>query len=195
MMRAPRREPLLFAQQAEQDVLGADVVVAQPPRLFLSQDDDVAGALCKSLEQTPEDRSSPERLQASAKTVDVQALGAMLRMRPLGLLSHVRAELRASLTPRLHHVRDVGQKRPNVRADRCRVRVHCHIARRDVELAEHSNSASRLEDPLRAHVEQRLGRVAVGEVRTNSDPGVWGRTEQELALRVLDTEFGDPRGD
>jgi hypothetical protein len=25
--------------------------------------------------------------------------------------------------------------------------------------------------------------------------GVWGRTEQELALRVLDTEFGDPRGD
>jgi len=70
----PRREALLFAQQAEQDVLGADVVVAQRPRLFLGQDDDVAGALCKSLEQTPEDRSSPGRLQASAKTV-VQALG------------------------------------------------------------------------------------------------------------------------
>jgi hypothetical protein len=44
-------------------VLGADVVVAQRPRLFLGQDDDVAGTLCKSLEQTSEDRSSPGRLQ------------------------------------------------------------------------------------------------------------------------------------
>ena len=42
-----------FAQQPEQDVLGADVVVAQRPGLFLSQDDHLAGALGKSLKHTP----------------------------------------------------------------------------------------------------------------------------------------------
>ena len=43
-------EALLFAQQAEQDVLGADVVVLERPGLFLRQDDHLAGSLCKSLE-------------------------------------------------------------------------------------------------------------------------------------------------
>ena len=41
---------LLFAQEAEQDVLGADVVVLERPRLFLRQDDHLAGSLCESLE-------------------------------------------------------------------------------------------------------------------------------------------------
>ncbi len=44
------RKALLFAQQTEQDVLGADVVVLERPRLFLRQDDHLAGSLCKSLE-------------------------------------------------------------------------------------------------------------------------------------------------
>ena len=44
------REALLLAEQAEQDVLGADVVVLELPRLFLGKDDDLAGSLCKSLE-------------------------------------------------------------------------------------------------------------------------------------------------
>jgi hypothetical protein len=38
--------------QPEQDVLGADVVMAQRPRLFLSQDDHLARALSKSLKHT-----------------------------------------------------------------------------------------------------------------------------------------------
>ena len=45
------RKTLLLAQQAEQDVLGADVVVLELPGLFLGEDDDLAGSLCKSLEQ------------------------------------------------------------------------------------------------------------------------------------------------
>jgi len=32
-------------------VLGADVVVLESARLFLRQDDDLTGSLCKSLEQ------------------------------------------------------------------------------------------------------------------------------------------------
>ena len=41
---------LLLAQQSEQDVLRADVVVLELPGLFLCEDDDLAGSLCKSLE-------------------------------------------------------------------------------------------------------------------------------------------------
>ena len=46
----PRREALLLAQQAEQDVLGADVVVLQRPGLVLCEDDDLASPLCEPLE-------------------------------------------------------------------------------------------------------------------------------------------------
>ena len=46
----PCRKALLLAQQSEQDVLGADVVVLELPRLFLGKDDDLAGSLCESLE-------------------------------------------------------------------------------------------------------------------------------------------------
>ena len=45
-----RREPLLLAQQPEQDVLGADVVVLERPRLLLRENDHLAGPFCKSLE-------------------------------------------------------------------------------------------------------------------------------------------------
>jgi hypothetical protein len=45
------RQALLLAEQAEQDVLGADVVVLERARLFLCQDDDLTGSLCESLEQ------------------------------------------------------------------------------------------------------------------------------------------------
>ena len=44
-----RGEALLLAQQPEQDVLGADVVVLQRPGLLLCEDDDLTGALCESL--------------------------------------------------------------------------------------------------------------------------------------------------
>ena len=46
-----RGETLLLAQQAEQDVLGADVVVLQRAGLVLREDDDLAGSFCESLEQ------------------------------------------------------------------------------------------------------------------------------------------------
>ena len=56
----PSREALLLAEQPQQDVLGADVVVLEGPRLFLSQDDHLAGSLCKSLEHgLPEILLSP----------------------------------------------------------------------------------------------------------------------------------------
>ena len=44
-------EALLLAQQAEQDVLGADVVVLQGAGLFLGEDDHLPGPFCESLEQ------------------------------------------------------------------------------------------------------------------------------------------------
>ena len=47
----PRSETFLLAQQAEQDVLRADVVVLQRPRLVLREDDDLAGPFGESLEQ------------------------------------------------------------------------------------------------------------------------------------------------
>src|SRR5215208_2492465 len=46
-----RREALLLAEQAEQDVLGADVVVLESAGLLLGEDDDLTGSLCESLEQ------------------------------------------------------------------------------------------------------------------------------------------------
>ena len=51
-------EPLLLAQQPEQDVLGPDVVVLEGPRLFLGQDDHVAGALGEFLEQSVKVRTA-----------------------------------------------------------------------------------------------------------------------------------------
>src|ERR1700733_5963099 len=41
---------LVLSQQAEQDVLGADVVVQQAPRLFLGQHDDPPRLICEPLE-------------------------------------------------------------------------------------------------------------------------------------------------
>ena len=41
---------LLLTKEAEEDVLGADVVVLERPRLLLGEDDHLACAFCKSLE-------------------------------------------------------------------------------------------------------------------------------------------------
>ena len=46
-----RRKSLLLAQQAEQDVLRADVVVLEGAGLVLREDDDLASPFCESLEQ------------------------------------------------------------------------------------------------------------------------------------------------
>ena len=45
-----RGEALLLAEQAEQDVLGADVVVLEGARLVLREHDDLAGALGEPFE-------------------------------------------------------------------------------------------------------------------------------------------------
>ena len=45
-------EALLLAQQPEQDVLGADVVVLERAGLFLREDDYLPGPFCESLEQS-----------------------------------------------------------------------------------------------------------------------------------------------
>src|SRR5207244_8918480 len=47
------RETLLLAQEAEKDVLGADVVVLQCARFVLGEDDDLASPFCESLEHAP----------------------------------------------------------------------------------------------------------------------------------------------
>jgi hypothetical protein len=44
------RKALLLAQQPEQDVLGADVVVLERSRFLLREDDHLACSLCESLE-------------------------------------------------------------------------------------------------------------------------------------------------
>jgi hypothetical protein len=49
----PRRETLFLAEQPEQDVLGADVVVLQRPCLVLREDDDLASPFSKAFEQVP----------------------------------------------------------------------------------------------------------------------------------------------
>jgi hypothetical protein len=43
-------QALLLAQQSEQDVLGADVVVLERSRLLLRENDDLTGPFCESLE-------------------------------------------------------------------------------------------------------------------------------------------------
>ena len=43
---------LLLSEESEQDVLGADVVVLESPRLLLGEDDDLTGSLCESLEHS-----------------------------------------------------------------------------------------------------------------------------------------------
>jgi hypothetical protein len=43
------REPVGLAEEPEQNVLGADVVVLQPPGFFLGKDDGVPGAVSESL--------------------------------------------------------------------------------------------------------------------------------------------------
>src|SRR3954453_13838161 len=48
----PCGQALLLAEQAEQDVLSAYVVVLESPRLLLGEDDYLAGSLCESLEHS-----------------------------------------------------------------------------------------------------------------------------------------------
>ena len=55
-----RGQPLLLTQEAEEDVLGTDVVVLERARLVLREDDHLAGALGEALEHalqpTPSNR-------------------------------------------------------------------------------------------------------------------------------------------
>ena len=78
-----RGEALLLAQQPEQDVLGADVVVLEGAGLVLCKDDDLAGALGESLEHKllrtlPEApwraRGTPRALLRSASAAPVRSL-------------------------------------------------------------------------------------------------------------------------
>jgi hypothetical protein len=49
-LERPRGDALALVDQAEQDVLGADVVVVEHPRLFLGVDDHPSGPVRESLE-------------------------------------------------------------------------------------------------------------------------------------------------
>ena len=62
-----RGETFLFAQQPEQDVLGADVVVLERAGLVLSEDDDLAGSLCETLKHKAL-RTLPEALRRTPGT-------------------------------------------------------------------------------------------------------------------------------
>ena len=50
---------VLLTEQAQQKVFGTDVVVLEPARLLLRQDDDLAGGVCESLKQAS--RIAPTR--------------------------------------------------------------------------------------------------------------------------------------
>src|SRR6202035_3499741 len=45
VLEHPRREALVFTQQAEQEMLAADVVMAERSRFFLGENDDLPGSL------------------------------------------------------------------------------------------------------------------------------------------------------
>src|SRR3712207_1850486 len=62
------REALLLAKEAEQDVLGADVVVLEGPRLLLGEDDHLTCSLCESLEHGG-GRFLPAKCCPSARSV------------------------------------------------------------------------------------------------------------------------------
>jgi hypothetical protein len=49
-LKHPSREAFLLTQQSEQDVLSADVVVLERPRLLLRENDHLPGSFCESLE-------------------------------------------------------------------------------------------------------------------------------------------------
>ena len=72
-------EALLLAQQAEQDVLGADVVVLERARLFLGQDDDLTGSLCESLEQKASSTDSNSIRLRKYRTHAVSIIGSTLK--------------------------------------------------------------------------------------------------------------------
>ncbi len=57
----PRREALFLAEQPEQDVLGADVVVLERPGLVLCKNDDLASPFSEAFEQIPRLLSSVRR--------------------------------------------------------------------------------------------------------------------------------------
>ena len=61
----PRREALLLTEQPEQDVLGADVVVLERPRLVLGENDDLASPFSEAFEQVPRLLSLVQRRQPS----------------------------------------------------------------------------------------------------------------------------------
>src|SRR5262249_6896237 len=65
----PRREALFLAQQAEQDVLGADVVVLQRSGFVLCKNDDLPSTFCEPLEHC----SLPFRLRRSTLVPPVAA--------------------------------------------------------------------------------------------------------------------------
>ena len=49
-----RGQSFLFAEQTKEDVLGADVIVFEGPRLFLCQNNNLTGTLRESLEHASE---------------------------------------------------------------------------------------------------------------------------------------------
>jgi len=61
----PRRETLFFAEQPEQDVLGADVVVLERPRLVLRENHNLPSPFSKAFEQVPSTLLSRDRLRGA----------------------------------------------------------------------------------------------------------------------------------
>ena len=78
-----RRDALALADQAEQDVLGADVVVLQAPGLFLGQDDGVPGAVGESLKHENQGRQTVQLCQYHA--INKVSMIAGRRITPHGL--------------------------------------------------------------------------------------------------------------
>ena len=62
-------DALALVDEAEQDVLGADVVVVEHPGLFLGQDDNTAGSVGEPLEHVRSSRGRQRGLARSSRTL------------------------------------------------------------------------------------------------------------------------------
>ena len=70
-----RGEPFALVDQAEQDVLGPDVVVIEEPRFFLREHDDPPSAISETLEHAKERRCIPAVGRRGAWLVTLRARG------------------------------------------------------------------------------------------------------------------------
>src|SRR5581483_9363476 len=104
------RDTLALADEAEQDVLGADVVVLKPPGFFLSQDHNPPGPVAKPLKHRLPPRATEQNLAARPEhRPDGTRSGKPVMVHPHYASAEVRRD-RKSARPLGRVWRGTGQK-------------------------------------------------------------------------------------